>query len=211
MISGVHTDGFFHSDSIPPIRTVLLTSCTYLVITSLESIQVEKASRGTPPPKKKLPSVRNESILKNWRMSMSFLRMKAWSFKSPQAVRPNDYRLVHVWVHGGPSGQRHRPRGAMPFWRTRPWRRSDCWVLTHFSLAMKVGTKESVKKSPTRQIQGIVVPICLTCSKNKKTSSSHSTYHFLTCSPLINPATLELLNESSLEPRQPVLSSQTKT
>lgn len=164
-----------------------------------------------PPPKKKLPSVRNESILKNWRMSMSFLRMKAWSFKSPQAVRPNDYRLVHVWVHGGPSGQRHRPRGAMPFWRTRPWRRSDCWVLTHFSLAMKVGTKESVKKSPTRQIQGIVVPICLTCSKNKKTSSSHSTYHFLTRSPLINPATLELLNESSLEPRQPVLSSQTKT
>lgn len=170
MISGVHTDGFFHSDLIPPIRTVPLTNCTYLVVTSLESIQVEKASHATPQKNKNHPSVRNESILKNWRMRMRFLQMKAWSL-----IRWINPKLcVQMTIAWSTSGSTRGPRGKGTVHGAQCHLEDTALeALRSLSFNPPFLSHESrhprspLKKSPTQQIQRIAV-ICLTCSNNKK-------------------------------------------
>ena len=70
-----------------------------------------KSVTWTPPQKKekkkKHPSVRNESILKNWRMCMSFLRMKPWSFI--RWINPNP--CVQMTIAWSTSGSTRGPRG----------------------------------------------------------------------------------------------------
>ena len=102
--------GWVLSLRFDPSYTHCATYKLYLPRYHLIGIHSSRKSLTWTPPqkrKKKHPSVRNESILKNWRMSMSFLRMKAWSF-----IRWITPKLcVQMTIAWSTSGSTGGPRG----------------------------------------------------------------------------------------------------